>query len=375
MTRPELSPEKRKQAVQVCDGLIHEAARIESVCWDASEIYDAYCQEFTAKTKLAKLDWGFLFLATALQMLRQYLLTSFPERLDDQAGARVVEGEDAIAKEVADRKANPRAHSYYNPSIEEILCQPVPFDANVGSDGALKGGGSLGHRAMTPGHDPVVGLVIGTANIATSTLTNWRFESWHIKSGKRKNGGMQDVFGNRANTAKVLSTTIDKLINQGVEGKQKVALALGKEIVHLRSDVNTKNGLPLPTVGALSPKLASQLAEYGADFSNVLTVGKQAAVAVAINTIIAMAHGLFYDPSLDGDIKLYKVRTEKILIYSNAIASLSNAMVVWATRNVRNLDLGGYAVALGKLVTGVDFIERVRKGFIEGEFEKLINSK
>lgn len=373
MKRPNLTPERRSELLNRLDSSIHECARVEGIAKDASAIYDAYSKEFSERTGLTKLDWGFLFSATALQMLRQYLLTAFPERLDDQSAAEAVEGKDRVRDEREQRKEDPRKHRYYNPSIDEILIHPVPFDANVGADGALSGAGSLGHRGATPGHDPIVGLVVGTSNIATSTLTNWALDSWHITSGERKNGGKQDVFGNHADTSKVFSMTADKLLRQGKEGKTKVAAALGKEVEHLRTDMNTKKGLPLPIVGALSPKFASTLADYGVDFANTLNVGKQAACAIFINVITAMLHGLFYNPEKDGDITLYKVRTKKILLYSNTIASLTNAMAVWYSGNPRYLDLGGYAVNLYQLVTSADFIERVRKDFIVGKFDNLIN--
>lgn len=373
MKRPNLTPERRSELLNRLDSSIHECARVEGIARDASAIYDAYSKEFSERTGLTKLDWGFLFSATALQMLRQYLLTAFPERLDDQSAAEAVEGKDRVRDEREQRKEDPRKHRYYNPSIDEILIHPVPFDANVGADGALSGAGSLGHRGATPGHDPIVGLVVGTSNIATSTLTNWTFDSWHIKSGERKNGGKQDVFGNHADTFKVFSMTADKLLRQGKEGRTKVAAALGKEVEHLRTDMNTKKGLPLPIVGALSPKFASTLADYGVDFANTLNVGKQATYAALINTLTAMLHGLFYNPEKDGAITLYKVRTKKILLYSNTIASLTNAMAVWYSGNPRYLDLGGYAVNLYQLVTSADFIERVRKDFIVGKFDNLIN--
>ena len=371
MKRPLLSAERRNELLDRLDSDIHETARVVAIAKEAPAIYDAFSKEFSEKTGLTKLDWCFLFTATGLQMLRQYLLTAFPERLDDQAAAKKVEGSDRIAEDKKYRSENPRKHRFYNPSLAEIIGQPVPFDANVGANGALAGAGSLGHRGATPGHDPLVGLVIGTSNIATSTLTNWTFDSWHIKSGVRVNGGMQDVFKEHANTMKVLSETWDKLLNQGLDGKVKVAASLGKEVLHLRTDVNTKQGLPLPILGTLSPQTASWLANYGIDFGNTVNVGKQAVYAVIINTLTAMLHGMFYDPEKDGDINLYKVRTKKILIYSNAIASATNVLAVWYTGATRYIDLGGYAVALFELITGVDFIERVRRDFIVGKFDKL----
>ena len=56
--------------------------------------------------------------------------------------------------------------------LDEIITNPVPFDANVGANGALSGGGKMGHRVTAIGHDPLLGLIFGTANIATNLGTN-----------------------------------------------------------------------------------------------------------------------------------------------------------------------------------------------------------
>lgn len=355
-----VSEERRLEMLAGLDASIQESGRVLTVFRNVDVILDSYEEEFSRRTGLTKLDWGFLFVATALQIARQYLLTKFPERKGDQEAANEVKGDQ---KEASDRK-----HRYYNPSLEEIVANPVPFDANIGSGGALSGGGSLGHRAMTLGHDPLLGLIFGTANIATSTLTTSSFESWHIKTGERKNGGVQDVFGNHADTLRVFSETVDKLTRQGAEGKNKVASSLLKEVVHLRSDINSTNSLPIPLVSAYDPKLASFLADYGVDMGNVLVVGKQAAYSILINQLIAMVHAMFYTGGADEDLRLFQVRTRKILMYSNLIASSSNLAVVAITRDFRKLDLGGLLVTLWRLLSDMDFIQSVKEDFIAGRF-------
>lgn len=76
------------------------------------------------------------------------------------------------------------------------ITNPVPFDANVGANGALSGGGKMGHRVTAIGHDPLLGLIFGTANIATSTLTTMTFDSYHIYT----NDNNRDYFRNHART-------------------------------------------------------------------------------------------------------------------------------------------------------------------------------
>ena len=312
--------------------------------------------EFSDKAKLQKNEMLLLCLCAGLQVMRQYLLTKFPERMDDQTSAKntILHGD-----EHSDRK-----HRYYNPSLKEILTNPVPFDANVGANGALSGGGRLGHRVTAIGHDPLLGLIFGTANIATSTLTTRDFDSYHIKTSANN----RDCFQKRAQTYLVLKKTGEKIMFGGIEGAMKVAVSFLKEIVHLRSDMNTFHGLPLPVISVIDGPLASELAQYGLDFSNLVTVTEQIAVARFINYLIAMLHYAYYDHEIEKDI--YRVKTKKIIMYSNWIASGSNLAVTLKTGKYQYLDIGGIANTIYETVTSVKFMKKVEREYVLGTYDR-----
>ena len=341
-----------------------ETERVQSVAHNAESILDDLDAQFEEKTGLTKIDVTFLFFAVALQIARQYLVTKFPNRLNDQEAANNTFGH---KEEHSDR-----THRLYNPSLEEIITNPVPFDANIGADGALSGGGKLGHRVTTLGHDPVLGLIFGTANIATSTLTNYKLQSFHIKTSDLN----RDYFANKAHTDLVFWYAGDKLFKQGFAGKKIMVTSLIKEIIHLKTDLDTKNSLPLPLISLYDSKLASNLADYGIDMSNVVNVGKQIALASFINWLISTIHGLFYfiDEN-QTERSLYEVRTRKILMYSNVIASVSNLAVVGITKNLKLLDVGGLIVTLHRIHTDQIFIRNVKREFVLGEFNKLIEGE
>ncbi len=337
-----------------------EQARVTEITKAPMVILNDIDDKFKKATKLTSRDITFLFVATAIQIVRQYLITKFPsERLSDKEAAKLAKGD-------ITEKSN-RKHRLYNPGLPEIITNPVPFDASDGSKkyGALKDFGALGHRGATPGHDPVFGFVFGTANIATSTLTNWRMESYHIKTATR------DFFASRAKTELVFQYTFDKLFNEGLEGKIKIGASLCKEYIHLKSDIYSKNSLPFPAISTVSPKFAGDLASFGIDAANVVQVGKQALYACLINTIVAMIHRMFYDPS-ESSLDLYRVRTKKILSYSNLIASTSNVIVTACTRDIELMDIGGLAVTLYRLITDIKFISAVKEEFIKEEFYNRI---
>lgn len=292
--------------------LYNETERVHNVMSNTENLLSDLDYEFEKKTGLTSQDVTFLFLAIGLQIARQYLLTKFPIRLKDDEAASNTFGHET--------EHSNREHRYYEPSLEEIIKNPVPFDAIIGSDGVLAGGGKFGHRGKTLGHDPLLGLIFGTANIATATVTTTDYESFHVHTNESK----KDFFDQNASTYMVVTKTTNKLLHEGQAGKRKVVAALGKEIIHLRSDVDSKASLPLPIITSIDPAWASKLAKFGLDVSNVATVGKQAGYAILINSMIELLHSMFFEGGTDLDRRIYHVRTLKIVNYSNVIECVKN---------------------------------------------------
>ena len=76
-------------------------------------------------------------------------------------------------------------------------------------------------------------------------------------------------------------------------------------------------------------------------------------------------------------LDLHKVKTRKVLLYSNMIAFASNVIGVAVTQSlgqnsIRYLDIGGLAVTLYRLVSDTRFIQSVKEEFIRDGFNKMI---
>lgn len=356
------------------DEIKNNEIRIAECYENAEYIINSIDEEFEKATYLEKKDITFLFFAISLQCVRQYLITNVKERLNDQEAARQVKG-DKIEK-------SNRHHRYYNPSLQEIISNPVPFDAikqsekiKASSGGVLKGGGWFGHRS-TLGHDPILGWIFGTANIATSTLTRWDFQSFHVGTTDR------DTIMCRADTVKVLEYTSKKLLNKEKDGLQIIGASLIKEWQHLKSDVNSTKSLPFPITTVISTDLSGELAKWGVDCQNIINVGKQYGMSLAINQLIAMLYGmlLVLDPkygNLDDAakselIKLHRVKTRKILLYSNLIASSSNVIITAISKDVKLLDVGGIIETLHRLVSDTKFITQVKEDFLKSKWKDFV---
>lgn len=336
--------------------------------------------QFEKATKLNKTDVKFLLFATALQCIRQFIIGTITQRTDDKTAANKTKGH---TKEHSDRQ-----HRLYRPSLDEIITNPVPFDAIYGSkDYELGIGGGFTHRAKTIGHDPLLGWLFGTMNIATSTVTvSEGLSSYHVLTGVTANGATRDKISMHADTFKVLDSCKNKLINEGMDGKEIMGVSLMKEAIHLKSDIYSTASLPIPVISSISVKAARTLADYGLDMGNLLKTSEQAGFAVLINSIIGMIHGLYYDESTDGNRNLYAVKTKKILSYSNLIASASNVIAVAVSavigsisgnailvkKSLNYLDLGGIMVTIYRLISDRNFIYEVKKEFLEQQWFDIV---
>jgi hypothetical protein len=299
--------------------------------------------------------------------------------MDDQTAAKNTKGH---VKERSNRE-----HTWYNPSLEEITTNPVPFDAMYGSPNFNLGLHGTNHRQKTLGHDPVLGWIIGTSNIATSTITVWDLKggipplaSYHVKTGIAGNGP-RDKITNRAQTHLIFSHVKSKLIDEGLKGKILVGTSLAKEAIHLKSDVKTFKSLPFPIIYGISNDAAKEMTSYGVDTANILTIGKQATYAIVINSFIGMIHYLFYKQSRDKSLNLYSVRTNKLITYSNIIASTSNILYVMFSsmlgnsKAIQKLDIGGLLVMMHRLISDQILINQLKEEFLLKNFNKLIQGE
>lgn len=313
---------------------------------------DSINAEFSRCTGFRKVDWVFLAVAIALQCVRQYVLDPWIKKQRLYANSSDEKG--------CKGNAEP---GWYHADTNKILISRVPFDAQGYSNystvaGFLKGGG---HRIVTLGHDPILGWLFGTANILTNTLTRYDFQSAHIKNIPGKGNTIYAL----ADTSRVFLACKERLINEGLDGKIAVGSAVIREAIHLKSDVNTKRSLPIPGISVVSPSFAEKLCNYGIDTASV---GTEIGLSIAINTIISIVHRLFYDETVD-DSKLYKVRTRKIILYSNTIASVSNVIATAINKNPQVFDVGGLLVTITRLFSDIRFITRVKQEFIESQLD------
>ncbi|GFP76641.1 hypothetical protein [Clostridium fungisolvens] len=331
--------------------------------------------EFAKKTSIInKTDLSFLAIATALQVTKALVFPIVSQKVGygegfDKEGRKnhndksIKEEEKKSKDKFRDTNTN---EGNENGEWMEILYRKPIFDTTKGSPdiGINMEGGY--HRIHTLGHDPVLGWIFGTSNILTDTITMDTFATYQ---------GARDPI--RITPERVsLIDLFDRTIEKVKAGTLNLPAALAAEKIHLKSDEFTKAGLPVPILETIAPKLAGNLYKSQYDAlclsRDLKVIGTSAAISMLIDIIIGLVHSLYYDADKDGTKDMFEVRTRKILLISNTIATTSNLILSAVTKNPKNLDIGGLLVTLSHLFCDTRFIVNVKKEFIENRiYEKI----
>lgn len=391
--------------------LADESNRVADVAHNAKQTLDDLDREFESKTGLQGADVVFLFTAVALQLTRIVVLN---ELTKPQAAGQGNRNEEALHKfqDKLLKKFNNGGSSVdvpYYASMEHIITKHgVPYDATtlltsksidylLGKNRSwnielsdfmpteeyhlFKGGN---HRFSTLGHDPVLGLVFGTGNIMTNTITC-------VKTPIATPTGLgipilttnhviytSDYIHPRIATYASTAIMLKNVAERTMDQPSALVASIIKQIIHIGTDLYTKLGIQLPmTTLVLSPHEIELLTGYISS-GDVIKTGTSASLAELINTLIGILHSLMYDPTSSTSKDLYSVRTRKIILYSNVIATSSN--VLWVGGNmiagdktaIRQLDIGGLMVTIKHLMTDTAYIQKIKEEFVFGSFDKLI---
>ena len=349
-----------------------------SVYEHSEAIQSAAQEEFRFGSSLFnKKDIAFLVLACILHGMAKYWIRKMRMMNDkDLADLNPLHHEEHSA----------RSNNKYYCSREEIICNPVPFDA-ITIDSMYKvpfwqlfkpGFKGTNHRFTALGHDPLLGLVIGSANIMTSTITRSDFRSWHVRTEQherlKRNGKMAieslDTICEPASTFAVFKAVGERLDKEGKEGWITLGTALAKETVHLLTDMPSLMSLPIPVISAISPDFAHTLSLYGFN-TGTMVEGKIA--NKIINFVVAFLHRLCMEET--DDERLYQARTIKLITVANLIATGGDLTVTMYQayqgdlKAMRKFDLGGYICTLGNLISSTRLINQLECEYMNEKFK------
>lgn len=380
-----------------------EEKRIIHVLHNAESILNSLDKTFEERTFLTNTDMSILMIATTLQLLRIYLLPKFQEkfsdddRLDhDSPIIRNMEKEEI--KEYKKKKKKEKWESKeskkgYRTWQEIAFTIKVPYDATKHSSEGFHNKNMHGgqHRVKTLGHDPILGWLFGVANIITDTISICP----EYKIGEKKiripyiESYKVDMGSNFCWTDRTATWSIFKESFESIkEDKHRLYAALFSQGLHLTSDKYTKMGLPVPFLTLIDSDKAYNIYKEGYDYLDYLYDTqilrrslKSASQAMIINMLIGALHKFFYNPQKDCNQQLYNVRTRKIILYSDMIATTSDVVqtacraYIGDENAIKDFDLGGFLVTMYRLINDTSIIMKIKEEFIFNEWDKVIESK
>lgn len=349
------------------EGVSEEAKRVSEVSKNVSIILGDLDKQFEQATKLTKTDIYFLMVASALQVTKSLVFPYIAESFNKSE--RLAHNDKSI--EQAHKQANKNFKKRFKKHGEGywriILRQPPAYDITRGSkDLGIDMGGAY-HRMYTLGHDPILGWIFGTMNILTDVVTLNNFQSYRVARNPMRITGEYVLFGVMFQESYDL-VEVDYL---------NLPAAIFAQAQHLQSDKYTKLGLPIPILSSINEDFARKFYRKRENNYNALclerdlkAIGVSFAISKMFDMIISLVHGLFRTE--DEDEKLYEVRTRKILLYSNSIASASTIVNACITSNPKNLDIGGLLNTVTHLFMDTKFIQQIKHEFLEKEFYNIV---
>jgi len=343
---------------------------------------DAIEEQFSRKTSIVnKVDLSFLAIATALQVAKSLVFPYVAEKFDYgksfDSSERLEHNDKTIEKahkDANDKFCDKHKEKHGTGHWINILYQTVPYDITKGSkDLGINMGGKY-HRMYTLGHDPVLGWIFGTANILTDCITFNNFHTNRISRIDPITGAKKMVI-----TPEVVffGQMFSECYDEVKADPLNLPAALFAQAQHLKSDEFTKMGLPVPILSSINEDFASKLYSENYDAlcfaRDAKIVGASFVLSKLFDMIISLLHGLFRKDCEDKC--LYEVRSRKILLISNAIASTSTIINATITSNPKNLDIASLLNTVTHLFTDVRFILKIKQEFIESEIAERVQKE
>lgn len=342
-------------------------------------------REFKERTRLRDTDAAFVVAATMLQVARVLVINSLTEV--ERAGAgnakedalhgfqdRIFSGFDDGAAGESGRLFASKSHI--------LSSRGVPYDATRYEAENFKIFKGANHRFATLGHDPVLGLMFGTSNIMTNSITCVR-DANVFGIGARIPATYSvsyDAFGKNPQIG-TPTGTVEMLVAAGrrvVSEPDAAAAALIKQLIHIGTDLYTPCGIQIPFANLVLDKAHTEILTKYVNTGDVLKVGVQAGMTAFINWLIAALHGcslIFKDDGSDYCTEMYQARTKKIILISNTIATSSSVVQASITKNPKCLDLGGAAVLLYRLFSDARFVSRFKEEYVQSELDKVYDER
>lgn len=342
---------------------------------------------FSQETNLTQKDIQILVISVAIRVLYFYLLkifangattfdnqdvakTSSPEPVIDAMQNVNVEGIEnkESAKQLLYLLCGNGIVSFKSIKSEgQVLNDALPFDVQDNE---------FFRRKDVLAYHPMMGWLVGVINILTDTVTTTKLESFSVTKSLYDE---QLHFEKVQNLGVLLPFMFDCTKN-----KDSLLAAVVRQ-----ADALKVTSAPLEDVSAMLKETIaieehnSALMDKVDVFSRIIPfdlsslhlggIFRDVAITAFFNKLITAIHAVRYDPKVDGDMKLYTVRTNKIIAISSVIAASVNSLPALITEDIRQIDVSGVIMSLITVFNSTKFWIDVKAGYLASAYKAKID--
>lgn len=226
------------------------------------------------------------------------------------------------------------------------------------------------------GFDSFLGWIFGVMNIMTDTVTTRKMESFSISRMAGTSG--------TPNITKKISTPLhliypliadmpkhkESFLAAVVREAQVLNIANGstaelRRILQHTMKLEEKNQFVLDSIEKASDGLALPVKEIAVHLAHT----------VFIDQLITAIHAIQYNPSTDGDIALYTIRTNKILAISSGMAALLDSIPTLVFKDISKLDFAGIIATCLSVFRSTRFWIEVKTNYLVSEYKIQIDKE
>lgn len=218
-----------------------------------------------------------------------------------------------------------------------------------------------------------LGWIVGTLNILTDTITTYDLKSYTITRS------MPGIGKPRVNQE---ISTIFSVINPVMQSagfyKDSIAAAAVQEA--LTQGFGKASAQDVRTLFGRAMELENRAASFTEETKGVLggfnaewaaCIGDIAGTAL-INTIVSAVHAILYEEK-DGSLDTYSIRTNTIILYSGAMATVINSLLAIVSKNIADLDLAGILTTCISLFQSTKFWIEAKTAFLVSAYKPALD--
>lgn len=340
-------------------------------------------EQFAEATRLRGKDLAVLMAAVAVRLALRFIKTEKSDPLK------------ASAEKADPTAAQPVTDAASGVDIQSILRENGGYDSPVAAPVASSGSGLEGFsgffggapqirsrsrilreqpsfdiqesellpRDQIVGFDKYLGWLFGVTNILTDTVTSKQMKSYTV--ARFPEAEAKPLVDQEVST---LASVLYPAIRAADANKESVIAAVVQEAVALGVDTDGRSTLQLYEQAADLEQRSSELASQTGSVLSSFWEGKDIVQDSLVNTIVAAVHSLCYG-SEDGDLNLYAIRTNNIILYSSVIAALAGNLPALVSKDVSKMDPASIITALLSLFYSTSFWIEVKTDFLVNAYK------